>query len=73
MKKSNWEMPVSKLTRVRDFLPSPQRLRLIRAKTHEEVLKPFLKDERFRKGYEAELKKLRAQQKPRTISHGAID
>ncbi len=31
----------------------------IRVKTHEEVLKPFLKDARFRKGYEEELEKLR--------------
>ena len=31
----------------------------IRAKTHEEVLKPFLKDAKFRKGYEEELEKLR--------------
>ncbi len=31
----------------------------IRAKTHEEVLKPFLRDAKFRKGYEEELEKLR--------------
>jgi len=31
----------------------------IRAKTHEDVLKPFLKDAEFRKGYEEELEKLR--------------
>ena len=31
----------------------------IRAKTHEEVLKPFLKDAKLRKGYEEELEKLR--------------
>ena len=31
----------------------------IRAKTHEEALKPFLKDAKFRKGYEEELEKLR--------------
>ncbi|PIQ83073.1 MAG: transcriptional regulator [Candidatus Omnitrophica bacterium CG11_big_fil_rev_8_21_14_0_20_64_10] len=31
----------------------------IRAKTHREVLKPFLKDARFRRGFEEELEKLR--------------
>ncbi len=31
----------------------------VRAKTHDEVLKPFLKDAKFRKGYEEELEKLR--------------
>ncbi len=31
----------------------------IRAKTHEEVLKPLLRDAKFRKGYEEELEKLR--------------
>lgn len=31
----------------------------VRAKTHEEVLKPFLRDSKFRKGYEEELEKLR--------------
>ena len=31
----------------------------IRAKTHDEVLKPFLKNAKFRKGYEEELEKLR--------------
>lgn len=31
----------------------------IRAKTHEEVLKPYLRDAKFRKGYEEELEKLR--------------
>ena len=31
----------------------------VRAKTHEEVLKPFFKDAKFRKGYEEELEKLR--------------
>ena len=31
----------------------------IRAKTHEEVLKPYLRDVKFRKGYEEELEKLR--------------
>ncbi len=34
-------------------------MRLSRAKTHQEVLKPLLKDTRFRKGYEEELEKLR--------------
>lgn len=31
----------------------------IRAKTHEEVLKPYLRDAKFRKGYQEELEKLR--------------
>ena len=31
----------------------------IRARTHEEVLKPYLRDAKFRKGYEEELEKLR--------------
>ena len=31
----------------------------VRAKTHDEVLKPFLRDAKFRKGYEEELEKLR--------------
>ena len=31
----------------------------IRLRTHDEVLKEFLKDEEFRKGYEEELRKLR--------------
>lgn len=31
----------------------------VRAPTHEEVLKPFLKNRQFRKGYEEELAKLR--------------
>ncbi len=31
----------------------------VRAKTHEEVLRPYLKDTKFRKGYEEELEKLR--------------
>lgn len=31
----------------------------VRAKTHQEVLSPYLKDAKFRKGYEEELEKLR--------------
>ena len=31
----------------------------VRVETHEEVLKPYLKDAKFRKGYEEELEKLR--------------
>lgn len=31
----------------------------VRADTHQQILKPFLKNRRFRKGYEAELEKLR--------------
>ena len=31
----------------------------VRAKTHEEVLKPLLKDSKFRKGYQKELLMLR--------------
>ncbi len=34
-------------------------MRSIQPKTHEEVLKSFLKDAKFRKGYEEELEKLR--------------
>jgi predicted XRE-type DNA-binding protein len=34
-------------------------MREIRVKTHQEVLKPLLKDARFRRGYEEELEKLR--------------
>ena len=34
-------------------------MRTVRAKTHEEVLKPYLRDPKFRKGYEEELEKLR--------------
>lgn len=34
-------------------------MKRVRAPTHEEVLKAFLKDRRFRKGYDEELKKLR--------------
>ncbi len=34
-------------------------MKRIRAKTHEEVLKPFLRNAKFCKGYEEELEKLR--------------
>lgn len=34
-------------------------MKTVRAKTHEEVLKPYLRDAKFRKGYEEELEKLR--------------
>ena len=33
----------------------------VRAKTHEEVLKPYLRNVKFRKGYERELTALRKQ------------
>lgn len=34
-------------------------MKTVRATTHQEVLKPLLKDRRFQKGYEEELEKLR--------------
>lgn len=34
-------------------------MKTVRAKTHQEVLKPFLRDLGFRRGYEEELEKLR--------------
>ena len=34
-------------------------MKQVRAKAHQEVLKPLLKDRAFRKGYEEELEKLR--------------
>ena len=34
-------------------------MKAIRAKTHQEILKPLLKDAKFRKGYGEELEKLR--------------
>ena len=37
-------------------------MKTIRAKTHEEVLKPLLQSPKFQKGYEEELKKLRITQ-----------
>jgi len=38
-------------------------MKIIHAKTHKEVLKSLLKDQRFRVGYEDELKKLRIAQR----------
>ena len=41
----------------------------IRPKTHQEVLKKFLRDEEFRKGYEEELNKLRVVHKIVDLRH----